>query len=147
MFSLLLPCRDRVGSHARAKGSKVNRVFRCRLALNQQRTRTPFQSTTDRGREMLCSPELHRTTKDTRIQQRSATMIAVYLCPTRNTLFLTIVTGLWITHPQVRAVCEAESNVRWTNVACGWSSTNTPPDEGGQNYLHVPTQGTLVWLV
>ena len=36
------------------------------------------------GREMLCSPELNN--KDTRIQQRSATMFAVYLCPTRNTL-------------------------------------------------------------
>ena len=32
--------------------------------------------------------------KDTRIQQRSATMFAVYLCPTRNTLFLTTVRGL-----------------------------------------------------
>ena len=28
-----------------------------------------------------------------------------------------------------------------------WSGTNTPPDEGGQNYLHVPTQCTQVWLV
>ena len=26
---------------------------------------------------------------------------------------------------------------------CGWSGTNTPPDEGGQNYLHVPTQKTV----
>ena len=33
-----------------------------------------------------------------------------------------------------------ESNVQCTSMACGWPSTNTPPDEGGQNYLHVPTQ-------
>ena len=31
------------------------------------------------GREMLCSPELHQTTRDTRIQQRSAAMFAVLL--------------------------------------------------------------------
>ena len=46
---------------------------------------------------------------------------------------------LWITHHQVRAVCKAESNVQCTGMACGWSGTNTPPDEGAQNYLHVPT--------
>ena len=40
---------------------------------------------------MLCSPELN---KDTRIQQHSATMFAVFLCPTRNTLFLATVKGL-----------------------------------------------------
>ena len=37
----------------------------------------------------------------------------------------------------------AKSNVQCTSMACGWSGTNTPPDEGGQNYLHVPTQCTL----
>ena len=59
--------------------------------------------------------------KDKRIQQRSTTMFGVFLCPTRNTLFLTTVKRLWITHHQVRAVCEAESNVQCTTMACGFS--------------------------
>ena len=31
----------------------------------------------------------------------------------------------------------ATSAVLWQ---CGWSGTNTPPDEGGQNYLHLASQ-------
>ena len=59
---------------------------------------------------MLCSPELHQTTKDTRIQQRSATMIAVQQCLARNTLFLATVKGLCV-HIDVivlKAMCNVQ---------------------------------------
>ena len=56
-------------------------------------------------------------------------LFAVYLCPTRNTLFLTTVERAVRTHGCHRA----ESNVQCTNMTCGWSGTNTPPDEGGQH--------------
>ena len=37
----------------------------------------------------------------------------------------------------------AKSNVQCTSMAGGWSGTNTPPNEGSQIYIHVPTQYTL----
>ena len=76
-------------------------------------------------------------------------MFAVFLlCVLRARYDLLLDTkGLWITHHQVRAFCETESNVQCTGMACGSSGTNTPPDEGSQIYIHVPTQCTLVWLV
>ena len=67
---------------------------------------------------MLCSPEPH---KDMRIQQRSATMFAVYLCPTRNTLFLTIVKRT-VQHINVSQHCRCQ--VCTSAVYSGWSGTN-----------------------
>ena len=46
-------------------------------------------------------------------------------CTFLDALFLTTVNGLWITQHQVRAVCEAESNVQCTSMTCGWCQAQT----------------------
>ena len=52
--------------------------------------------------------------RDKRIQQRSATMFAVFLCPARNTLFLTTVKGLCNTLMKVNTV----DDVKYVQVQC-----------------------------
>ena len=49
------------------------------------------QSTQDKRTRDALFTRAQQHNQDKRIQQRSATMFAVYLCPTRNTLFLTTV--------------------------------------------------------
>ena len=87
----------------------------------RQRVSHPLIARADRTRTrdaLFTRAQQHN--QDKRIQQRSATMFAVYLCPTRNTLFFTTVKRAVRTH---RCYC-AESRVQFTGMTCGWSGTN-----------------------
>ena len=78
--------------------------------------------------------------KAKRQKGKKAKMFAVYLCPTRNTLFLTTVKGLWITYHQVCAVCEAMCTYDVDGQAQTLLLTRVA------NPLHLPTRSTLASL-
>ena len=72
----------------------------------------------DRGQATTVLSEHHSKDQRKRTQRRSATMFAVFLlCVLRARYDLSLDTkGLWITHHQVRAFCETESNVQCVQV-------------------------------
>ena len=103
----------------------------------------------NRGQATTVLSEHHNKEQRKRTQRRSATMFAVFLlCVLRDNLCLTpamgcahmddhrhVVLRLYITLSTTTK--ETESNkcsavALW--MVCG---SNTPPDEGGQNYLHL----------
>ena len=67
-------------------------------------------------------------------------MFAVYLLCVLRATFVHARTRQWAVRTYESSLSMSVYRLKTTSAVlwqCGWSGTNTPPDEGGQNYLHL----------